>query len=356
MNGDNDGKKLRAAIVGGSGYTGGELLRIALEHPLIKLEAVTSRGQKRRSVTKAHPNLRGATDLRFVEPGELVQRGEEKKFDLIFLATPHGKSMELVEEFIPLTEVLVDLSGDFRLRGAEEYEQWYGKRHTRPDLLDKFVYGMPELYRSQLREARLIASPGCTATSAIIPLKPLAESFGEDIVDVVVDAKVGSSAGGASPNAGSHHPERRDVVRSYAPCGHRHTAEMEQELGISVSFSPHAVEMVRGILATIHLSLDREYEEKEIWSIYRDSYGEEPFVRFVKERKGLYRYPEPKLLRGTNFFEIGFEKDQRTGRLVIMAALDNLVKGAAGQAVQAANLAFGLEEKTGLGRVGLHPA
>lgn len=345
-------EKIKAAIVGGSGYTGGELLRILEGHPKIQVEAVTSRKQHNRSVSKVHPNLRGQTDLKFIDPQELSRKTGQ--LDILFLRTPHGASMKLIDDYHQVGKI-VDLSADFRLKDPDDYPKWYGKKHLKPEFLSKFVYGLPELYRADLRGANYVASPGCTATSAIIPLHPIVREFQGKIRAVVVDSKVGSSAGGAKFGPGSHHPERRDVIRSYKPTGHRHTAEMEQELGIQVCFSPHAVELVRGIMSTIHVFLDLEYEEKDIWQIYLKYYQDEPFIRLVKERRGLYRYPEPKLLMGTNFLEIGFEKDQMTNRLVIMSALDNLVKGAAGQAVQAANLMLGFEETTGLKRIGLHP-
>lgn len=346
-------KNLRTAIVGGSGYTGGELARLLVDHPYLELVGATSRDNEGRSITKLHPNLRGKTDLRFVHPENLGK--ECPDLDLLFTALPHGRSMELMESYLPLADKIVDLSGDFRLTNPRNYEKWYAKEHLLPELNEEFIYGLPEIHRSDIERADYIASPGCTATSAIIPLYPVVSEFGARIDRIVVDSKVGSSAAGAEANQGSHHPERSGVVRSYEPTGHRHTAEMEQELGTSVSFSPHGVEMVRGILSTIHVFFDDMPGLSEVWKAYRNYYGEEEFVRFVKERRGIYRYPEPRLLSGTNTVEIGFELDKRDHRIVIMAAVDNLVKGAGGQAVQSANLACGLPESAGLERTGLHP-
>lgn len=343
----------RAAIIGGSGYTGGELLRILTNHPNIDLVAVTSRKNKGRSVSKIHPNLRDKSDLSFVHPEDVPKKFTD--LDLLFTALPHRKSMELMEDYLTLSDVIVDLSGDFRLNNVKDYEKWYGKKHELPELNEQFVYGLPEIHRAEISKARYIASPGCTATAAIVPLYPIVTELGEGIVKIVVDSKVGSSAGGAKANPGSHHPERRGVVRSYKPTGHRHTAEMEQELKTTVSFSPHGVEMVRGILSTIHVLFEKGPGAGDIWKAYKKHYGDEHFVRFVNERKGIYRYPEPKLLNGTNTVEIGFEISERDDRLVIMAAIDNLVKGAAGQAVQSANLACGFPESAGLERTGLHP-
>ncbi len=346
-------EKRRAAIVGGSGYTGGELVRILVNHPKIELVGVTSRKNEGRSVSKIHPNLRDKTDLGFIHPEDLSS--EFSGLDLLFTALPHGKSMELMEDYLPLSDKIVDLSGDFRLNDPDEYETWYGKEHSAPELNERFTYGLPELHRGDLCESNYVASPGCTATAAIVPLYPVVSELGEGIVRIAVDSKVGSSAGGAKVNPGSHHPERRGVVRSYKPTGHRHTAEMEQELGATVSFSPHGVEMVRGILSTIHVLYEDAPGTGDVWKALRKHYGDEVFARFVNERKGIYRYPEPKLLNGTNTVEIGFELSQRDDRLVMMSAIDNLVKGAAGQAVQSANLSCGFPEDAGLERTGLHP-
>ncbi len=346
-------KTRRAAIVGGSGYTGGELIRILVNHPDIELVAVTSRKNEGRSVSKLHPNMRDKTELSFITPDELT--AEFTDLDLLFTALPHGKSMELMEDYLPLSEKIIDLSGDFRLDSPEEYEHWYGEKHVAPELNEQFTYGLPELHRDEIADADYVASPGCTATAAIVPLYPIVSELNDGIVRIAVDSKVGSSAGGAKVNPGSHHPERRGVVRSYMPTGHRHTAEMEQELGTTVSFSPHGVETVRGILSTIHVLYDEAPGLGDVWQALRKHYEDEHFVRFVNERKGLYRYPEPKLLNGTNTVEIGFELGQRDDRLVLMAAIDNLVKGAAGQAVQSANLSCGYEETAGLERTSLHP-
>ncbi|HED04412.1 MAG TPA: N-acetyl-gamma-glutamyl-phosphate reductase [Candidatus Fraserbacteria bacterium] len=344
-------KRYRVAIAGGSGYAGGELLRLLLRHPGVQLVAISSRSQAGRSVYKIHPNLRGATELKFSRPEEL------EPVELLFTALPHGRVMRQIEFFMSRAERIVDLSADFRLKDPRDYPSYYGYEHRRPELLKEFVYGLPELHREEIKGAHLVAVPGCTAAAAITPLKPLTEQFGVKLV--VVDAKVGSSAAGAAASPAGHHPERAGVVRSFKPTGHRHLAEMKQELDphdrISLNFSPHAVEMVRGILSTSHVFLEDDYDERTIWQCYLEAYGQEPFVRLVKERTGLYRYPEPKLLLGTNFCDIGFERDARTGRLVVISALDNLTKGAAGQAVQCMNLMLGLDERLGLNEWGFHP-
>ncbi len=339
---------IRASIVGGSGYAGGELLRLLLSHPGVEVEQVTSNAQAGRYVHGVHPNLRGRTALRFVPPSELGA------CDVLFLAQPHGEAAKSIDRFAALAERVVDLAADFRLRDAETYERWYGRPHPAPDWLPRFVYGLPETNREALRGARYASGVGCNATAVNLALLPLAR--GGAIERAVVEVKVGSSEGGARGGASTHHPERAGVVRSFAPTGHRHQAEMQQELGdFELFFSATAVELVRGVLCTAHVFLREDMEERDVWRLYREHYGDEPFVRLVKERQGLYRYPEPKLVAGTNYCDVGFARDEGTNRLVAISAIDNLMKGAAGSAVQAMNLMLGLDETAGLDFPGLHP-
>jgi N-acetyl-gamma-glutamyl-phosphate/LysW-gamma-L-alpha-aminoadipyl-6-phosphate reductase len=341
------------AIVGASGYAGGELLRLLLAHPGVEVQQVTSESRAGEPVVVVHPNLRKRTLLKFSRMGDL------QPCDTAFLCLPHGRTVEVIDGVLARSERTIDLSADFRLRCAEDYLRWYGFVHPRPDLLGAFVYGIPELHRDAMRGARLVSSAGCNATAVILALAPLFKHGVADTRCTVVEAKVGSSEGGAGVSPASHHPVRANCVRSYKPTGHRHTPEMLQELGLSgdsrIHFSATAIDLVRGILATCHVFLNDGVDEKQIWKLYRQEYGDEPFVRIVKEHDGAFRYPEPKLLAGTNFCDIGFELDRDGNRLVVMSALDNLGKGAAGQAVQAFNLMHGLDETAGLGFVGLHP-
>lgn len=338
----------KVSIVGGSGYVGGELLRLLLGHPQVTVQQVTSQQHAGRFVHGLHPNLRGATRLKF-SPVEALE-----PCDLLFLALPHGRAAEQIEQFAALADRIIDLSADFRLHDPALYEAWYGRSHPAPDWLGKFVYGLPELHRSELRETKYVSGVGCNATAVNLALAPLAEQG--LIHQAVIEVKVGSSEGGNSFSAASHHPERSGALRSFAPTGHRHQAEMIQELGnFDLHFSATAVELVRGVLCTAHVFLNQDLTEKEVWQLYREVYGSEPFVRLVKERKGIYRYPEPKILAGSNFCDVGFAKDERSGRLVVMSALDNLMKGAAGTAVQAMNLMLDYPETTGLTFTGLHP-
>ncbi|MHB1131918.1 MAG: N-acetyl-gamma-glutamyl-phosphate reductase [Chloroflexota bacterium] len=344
---------MRVAIVGGSGYAGGELLRLLLGHPKVTVSQVTSESNAGKFVHSVHPNLRKRTDLKFVSAQELAP------CDVLFVSLPHGRSGQRMPEFLSLAQRVIDLSADFRLRDPELYPQWYGEAHPRPELLKEAVYGIPELHRAEIKDARLITGAGCNATVTTLALKPLFRHGLVDPARVIVEVKVGSSEAGAKPTAGSHHPERSGALRSFQPTKHRHTAEIQQELDFGIKptvyFSATAVEMVRGILATCHVFLKQDIAEKEIWKVYRQEYGAEPFMRIVKDRTGIYRYPEPKILAGTNFCDVGFEREEGSDRVVVMAALDNLMKGAAGNGVQAMNVAYGFEETLGLEFTGLHP-
>jgi N-acetyl-gamma-glutamyl-phosphate/LysW-gamma-L-alpha-aminoadipyl-6-phosphate reductase len=346
---------LTASIVGGSGYAGGELLRLLLGHPEVEVAQVTSRSLAGKLVTTVHPNLRKRTTLKFSAPDAL------DRCDVLFLCVPHGASVGQVEQYMEVASVVIDLSADFRLNDPEAYQTWYGWQHPQPDLLPHAVYGMPELYREQIRSARYIANPGCMSTASILGLRPLAESgLIDPAMPIVVEAKTGSSGSGGSAGPASHHPERSGVVRSFKPTGHRHTAEIVEQLSVNglvpkVSFTATAVEAVRGILATAHVFTKEPLTDKDLWKIYRAAYKEEPFVRLVKESSGIHRSPEPKILSGTNFCDIGFEADPHANRVVVLSAIDNLMKGASGQAVQCLNVRMGFEETLGLEFVGLHP-
>ncbi len=340
---------LRVSIVGGSGYGGGELVRLLLDHPNVEIHQVTSERFAGKLINKIHPNLRKATTLKFCTISDLSQ------CDFLFLSLPHGHAMDKIGYFESLAPRIIDLSGDFRLDDAGQFEKWYGHPHKCPEYLSKFIYGIPEINRDAIKTASLVTGAGCNATATILALRPL---FRRNLANrAVIEVKAGSSEGGNSASDASHHPERSGAVRSYKPTGHRHVAEMHQELGLDreLYFSATSIEMVRGILATCHVFLDKPLSEKDVWKLFREDYGEEPFIRIVKEKTGIYRYPEPKLLSGTNFCDIGFEIDPHSNRLVVISAIDNLMKGAAGQAVQAMNVMLGVDEATALGFCGLHP-
>jgi len=343
-----DAEVATASVVGASGFAGGELLRLLAGHPGFELAQATSREHANRTVGSVHPNLR-SLDLRFADPGDL------EAVDVLFAAAPHGVAMEHVAEWRDLADTVVDLSADFRLDTEAQYDEWYDG-HSAPGHLADAVYALPELSREELPGADLIASGGCNATATILGLLPLSEAGLLADAQVVVDVKVGSSEGGAGGGPASSHPERSGVVRPYAPTGHRHEAEIEQALGVSVSFTAHAVDMVRGASATCHVFPAETPSKSDFWAAFREAYGDEPFVDVVAGGSGgAYRYPEPKVVAGTNGAEVGFEVDEANGRVVTFAAVDNVVKGSAGQAVHAANLALGHEETAGLDQFGLHP-
>ena len=347
---------LKASIVGGSGYTGGELLRLLLGHPEVEVLQVTSRSLAGKFVTTAHPNMRSHTRLKFVAPDDL------DPCDVLFLCVPHGASASQARQFVELADVVIDLSADFRLNNPEDYETWYGWEHPDHEHLGRVVYGLPELHREEIKSADYIASPGCMSTASILALYPLIQSgLADPDMPVVVEAKTGSSGSGGSFNASTHHPERSGVIRPFKSTGHRHSAEIIQELKVNghtpkISFSATGVEAVRGILATGHVFTNESLTDRDVWGVYRTVYGEEPFLRIVKERGGIFRAPEPKILSGTNFCDVGFEVDSHANRVVVTAAIDNLMKGAAGQAVQSMNIRHGIEETAGLEFIGLHPA
>jgi len=343
---------IRAAIVGASGYAGGELLRLLLAHPQVEVTQITSETFAGQYAHFVHPNLRAHTRLRFTRLADLVP------CDLLFLALPHGHAMERIEEFAQLAERIVDLSADFRLRDPADYVRWYGREHPTPDWLARFVYGVPELHREELAGAQYASGTGCNAVVTLLALWPL---YRRGLVrESVVEVKVGSSEGGNKPSPASHHPERAGVVRSYMPIGHRHLAELIQELSLDpeqpgLHYSITSVSIVRGALATCHCLLHEELDEKEAWKLYREDYGDEPFVRLVRARRGIHRYPEPKILTASNYCDVGFVSDPGQHRLVVIAAIDNLMKGAAGSAVQTMNLMAGFPETLGLEFPGLHP-
>jgi len=328
------------------------LLRLLLAHPEVEVARITSETYAGQYAFFVHPNLRGHTPLRFSRLADL------SPCDLLFLALPHGESMGRIGEFAAMAGKIIDLSADFRLRNPSDYPRWYGHPHPHPEWLERFVYGLPELHRAALAGASYATGTGCNAAVTTLPLWPL---YHRGLVrECVVEVKVGSSEGGNKPSLASHHPERAEVVRSYAPVGHRHMAELTQELALDVDcpglhFSITSVGIVRGALATCHCLLNEDLADKDVWAIYREDYGSEPFVRLVKASRGVHRYPEPKILAGANYCDIGFETDPGQKRLVVIAAIDNLMKGAAGNAVQAMNVMYGFPERLGLEFPGLHP-
>jgi len=327
-------------------------------HPNIEVTSATSRKYVGQYIYRVHANLRNLTDLQFTDHNlETIIDSS----DLIFTAVPHGTAVDIMSRLVESDIKIVDMSADFRLRNPANYPIWYNYSHPHPGLLKKFLYGLPEIRREKLKGAHLVSCPGCMALTSVLSLSPLLSGNIIDQKRIVVDAKIGSSGAGVASSRATNHAERYGVIRPYKPVGHRHTAEVEQELGIiaksevSALMSMHGVNIVRGILCTSQLFLKKSLAISDIWKLYRKAYREEPFIRLVRDKQGIYRFPDPKVVIGSNYCDIGFELDDRNDRLVVMAATDNLVKGAAGNGIQCMNLMLGFEETTGLEAAPIHP-
>ena len=342
---------LNVSIIGGSGYGGGELLRLLLGHPQVQVQQVTSRAHLGEFVYQVHPNLRKRTTLKFCDPAQV------EPADILFLALPHGQVQTQIDHYAELAPKIIDLSADFRLKDPALYEKWYGQPHAAPQWLDKFVYGLPEIHRAEIAGASYISGVGCNATASNLALLPLVQA---DLIEkgtpVFIEIKVGSSESGAAGNAGSLHAERANVIRTFSSFGHRHTAEVIQESGLSdVSLTMTAVDLVRGALATVHTKAKEGVATKDLWKAYRAASNDNPFIRVVKEQRGIYRVPEPKVVAGSNYADISFDMDDSNRHLVSICAIDNLMKGASGSAVQCMNIMMGWDETLGLEFSGLHP-
>ena len=343
------GNTIRVGILGGSGYGGAELLRILLLHPQAEPVFVTANEHAGKSVADVHRNLYGLTDLKFRSVSE--GPSDLEGVDCVFLALPHGQAMEIAPR-LPSKIKIIDLSGDFRLSDKSEFEKHYNREHIAMEAQAEFVYGLTETNREAIRNARLIANPGCFATATILGLAPLVAS---NLIAgrVVVDAKTGSSGSGAKPAANTHHPQRMSSFYAYKPFTHQHVPEITQELKRTgdwtseLVFMTHSLPVARGIFASIYVEADRDVTTDQLHSLFADFYTDSFFIRLVEGS------PDINWVKTTNFCDLGFAARGR--QLVIFSALDNLVKGAAGQAVQNMNLMFGLEEETGLMLIGTNP-
>jgi N-acetyl-gamma-glutamyl-phosphate reductase len=341
--------KLRIAIFGGSGYGGSELLRILLLHPQAEIGLVTANEQAGKAVSEVHRNLQGLTDLAFTFAPEDLNAIRD--FDCVFLALPHGQAMEIAPR-LPRAVKVIDLSGDFRLRDKDTFATHYGREHTAMEYQSEFVYGLTETNREAIKNARLVANPGCFATATLLGLAPLVA--GNMISGrVIVDAKTGSSGSGNKPVANTHHPQRSNSFYAYKPFTHQHVPEIEQELknvGAWTSelvFMTHSLPVARGIFSSIYVETNYDLTAEEVRAAFGAFYARAFFVRMVKGS------PDINWVKTTNFCDLGFAV--RGQQLVVFSAIDNLVKGAAGQAVQNMNLMFGLDEKTGLILTGSNP-
>jgi N-acetyl-gamma-glutamyl-phosphate reductase len=344
---------IKAGIYGASGYTGQELLRLLISHPEVEVVALTSRKYKGIAVSDVYPLFRSLTDLTYIDASpENVAR----LCDVVFLAVPHGEAMAAAPAFLEAGTKVVDLSADFRLRDRATYEKWY-IRHSAPDLLEKAVYGLPELYRDDIKKADLVANPGCYPTSVILGLAPLLKGGYVDISSIIVDSKSGTSGAGRDLQVGSLFCEVNEGFKAYKVGVHRHAPEMEQELSVlskeevKILFTPHLLPLNRGILSTIYADMKGTCDAAQMVAVYEEFYGGEKFVRVCKAGS----LPNISSVRGSNYCDIGITIDERTGRIVIISAIDNLMKGAAGQAVQNMNLMYGFPEDAGLELVSIFP-
>ena len=340
--------KVNVAVVGASGYTGGELLRLLAGHPHVTITAVTSEKSAGQPISTLFPNLASVLSLSFEA---LAPEAIAKKADVIFLALPHTKSFEPAAVCVKAGKRVIDLSADYRLKDPGLYQTWYKAAHPHAALLKEAVYGLPELHRAAIRDAKLIASPGCYPTAAILQLAPLAAKGLLKADTVVIDAKSGISGACRSPALAYHFPEANESVEAYQVGQHRHIPEIEQELKVTVSFTPHLVPMNRGILSTAYCRLSKPLDVSGLRALYHDFYKGERFVRLQAEGSTA----NPRHVRGSNFCDLAVHADARAGWVVTVAALDNLVKGAAGQAIQAMNLMLDYPEETGLLAAGVYP-
>jgi N-acetyl-gamma-glutamyl-phosphate reductase len=341
---------VKVGIVGATGYTGVELLRLLVTHPAVEIVAVTSRSMAGTRVDHLFPNLRGHLDLSFVEPDAQALAS----CDLIFFATPNGTAMQLVPELLQAGSRVIDLAADFRLDDADLWEQWYGMPHACPELLNEAVYGLPEMNRDGIKGAKLVANPGCYPTAVTLGYMPLIKAGLLASDGLVADVKSGVSGAGRKAAIPTLMGECGESFKAYGVPGHRHLPEISQSLAIlaggsvSLTFVPHLVPMVRGICATLY---GRLVKNEDLQSLFNEYYAEEPFVDVMP----IGDHPETRSVRGTNICRIGVHQPQGGDTVVVLSVIDNLVKGAAGQAVQNMNLMFGLEEKLGLNAVALLP-
>ncbi|MBN1140255.1 MAG: N-acetyl-gamma-glutamyl-phosphate reductase [Deltaproteobacteria bacterium] len=343
----------RVAIVGAGGYTGVELLRLLCLHPHVELTCLTSLEEVGAPVSRVFPSLpkRIALKLETLDLDRVVAAS-----DIVFTALPHKAAMAVVPPLLAAGKKVIDLSADFRLRDVGVYEQWY-QRHTCPELIPEAVYGLPELYRERVRGARLVANPGCYPTSAILALAPLIRHGLIDLETVIIDSKSGATGAGRSVRLGSLFCEVNEGFKAYGVGSHRHTPEIEQVLGdlagaaVIVSFTPHLLPISRGILSTSYAKLKKAVGGAELSELFQEFYRDEPFVRVCPAGE----LPNVAMVKGSNYCDLGVVSDPRTGRAIVVSAIDNLVKGASGQAIQNMNIMAGFEEGLGLQVVPLFP-
>lgn len=343
--------RIKAGIVGGTGYTGVELLRLLAPHPAVELTVITSRGERGIRVSELFPNLRGRVDLAFVEPDDAVL----KACDVVFFATPNGTAMNSAPTLLEAGVKVIDLAADFRLRGVEDWERWYGMPHACPELLVEAVYGLPEVNRDAISAARLVANPGCYPTAVQLGFLPLLEAGVIDRSSLIADAKSGVSGAGRKAEVGILLAEASDNFKAYNVPAHRHLPEIRQGLiamaggPVDLVFVPHLTPMIRGIHATLYATLTEPDADPQ--ALFEQRYADEPFVDVLPPKS----HPETRGVRGANQCRLAVHRPQQGKTVVVLSVIDNLVKGAAGQAVQNMNLMFGLPETTGLDGIALLP-
>ena len=344
-------KKIKTGIIGGTGYTGIELLRILAQHPNADITCITSRTESGQAVTQAYPSLRGAIDLLFCDPDDPII----KQCDVVFTATPNGVAMHLAREYLDAGVKMIDLAADFRLKNVEVWEKWYGMKHACPELIDAAVYGLPELNRDQIRTASLVANPGCYPTTVQLGFIPLIEADLVQVDTLIADAKSGVSGAGRKASVGTLFSEMGESFKAYNVPGHRHLPEICQGLEgvhggpVDLVFTPHLLPQIRGIHATLYATLKKA--DVDLQALFETRYADEPFVDVMPAGS----HPDTASVRGSNSCRIAVHRPQQGNKAVVLAVEDNLVKGASGQAVQNMNLMFGLDETTGLQQLALVP-
>ena len=341
---------IKVGIVGGTGYTGVELLRLLASHPNAELTAITSRSEKGKPVSALFPNLRGIVDLVFTEPTVANLKG----CDVVFFATPHGVAQSLVPEILAADIRVIDLSADFRIRDIDIWEKWYGQQHAAPNLVADAVYGLPEFNRSNIATANLVACPGCYPTSVQLGLKPLLENGAINVSNIIANSASGVSGAGKQANVANLLSEISDSFKAYGASGHRHQPEIEQGLAdmagepVGLTFVPHLLPIIRGIHTTLYVDLKQDID---VQALFEQHYANEPFVDVLEPNS----YPETRTVRGSNSCRIALHRPGNGNKLVILVVEDNLTKGASGQAVQCMNIMFGLDETAGLSMPALMP-
>lgn len=341
---------IKVGIVGGTGYTGVELLRLLAGHPNAELTAITSRSEKGKPVPALFPNLRGIVELVFTEPTV----ANLKDCDVVFFATPHGVAQSLVPEILAAGIRVIDLSADFRIRDIDIWEKWYAQEHAAPNLVADAVYGLPEFNRSDIKDAKLIACPGCYPTSVQLGLKPLLEAGAIDVSDIIANSASGVSGAGKQANVANLLSEISDSFKAYGASGHRHQPEIEQGLAdmagepVGLTFVPHLLPIIRGIHTTLYVDLKQDID---VQALFEQQYANEPFVDVLEPNS----YPETRTVRGSNSCRIALHRPGNGKKLVVLVVEDNLTKGASGQAIQCMNIMFGFDETAGLSMPALMP-